>query len=402
MEGTKMAAARISGIETIFCGRFAFVEVKTDEGVTGIGECVCADKNIFESNIDALRNVLLGQNPFESEKLWRRMYGKIFFYSTATIMSAVDIALWDIKGKMLGVPCYELLGGKVHDPIRIYTHVQGAWNSFPDEKTDFVYYEEWGKDGNSIERIAENARQLIKAGYSCVKLDPFHPGRDGWPRYRKNDIHRSVECVQAVRNAIGDDADLIVEAHFKFDAALGMKIGKLLEPYDLLWFEDPVPAGQLKALCKVANHINVPIAAGERLFSKNEYKDYLEAGAIDVLMADIGKVGGLTEIKKISTLCEIYKVGFAPHNPFGPVSAVASAHICAASPAFLILEHETFIPWAIKPMIDIRNGYIRVPESPGLGIELDKDIIYEKNEKMEKLSIKGPAKWDREKLAPVF
>lgn len=386
----------------LFCGRFALVEISTNEGITGIGEAVCSSKGIMENTINLLSSCLIGEDPFDLERLWRKMYGTIFFFETATIISALDVALWDIMGKKLGVPVYKLLGGMGRTRIRLYTHLRGAWNSFPDEKTGYIFFEPWGKEGITNEELAHNALQLVKEGYTCLKLDPFEPGIDNWPTYRVSEIKRAVGRLAAVREAVGDDVDIIIECHCKFDASTAITIGNMMEPYKPFWFEDPVPCGQLKALVKVANHVNLPIAAGERLFTKFEYRDYFEAGVIDVIMPDIGKVGGITEIRKISTLAETYKVGLAPHNPFGPVSAVASAHVAAAAPSFLILEHEQFLPWAIEPAIEIKDGYLILSERPGLGITLNKEEIQKYNRLLEKGVIKGPSDWEREKLAPVF
>lgn len=394
---------KISNVETIFCGRFAFVEVSTNEGIIGIGECACNSKEIITSAADHLKQCLLGEDPFDVEKIWRKMYGSVFFYMAPTIFSAIDIALWDIMGKKLGVPCYKLLGGQMRDRVRIYTHLRGAWNSYPDKKTDYIFYEPWGKEGITPEELVQNALDLVEnQGYTCFKLDPFEPGVDPWPNYRLSEINKAVERIAAIRAAVGEDIDIIVEAHCKFNASMAVTIGKMLEQYTIMWFEDPVPCGQLKALKKVADHLNIPIAAGERLFTRLEYKEYFEAGAVDVIMPDIGKVGGITEMRKISTLAETYKVSLAPHNPFGPVSAVASLHIAASAPSFLILEHEQFMPWAISPYITIKDGYMEIPNRPGLGIDLNKDKIAEYNEKIVNGLIRGVSGWDRDLYAPVF
>lgn len=401
LEGSeKVSTLKISGIETVFCSRFSFVEVTTNEGITGVGECVCSDQGVLESAIRLLRSGLIGEDPFNVEKIWRKMYGTVFFYLTPSIMSAIDIALWDIMGKKLGVPCYELLGGLYHNRIRLYTHLRGAWNSYPDKESDYIYYEDWGK-GDSPGELAKNAKDLVAEGYTAFKLDPFAPGKDRWPNYRPAEMKKAVARVAAIREAVGDDIDIIVEAHNKFNASTAITIGKMLEELNVLWYEDPVPAGQLKALQKVSRQVNIPIAAGERLFTKFEYKDYLETGAVDVLMADVGKVGGITELKKISVLTETYKTSFSPHNPFGPVSAVASAHVCASSPAFLILEHEHFIPWAIEPPINAKDGYIRLSSGPGLGISLNKEEIARRSKSLQEKLVK-PGSMEREKCAPAL
>lgn len=304
-----------------------------------------------------------------------------FAYASA-VVSAVDVALWDIKGKALGIPVYQLLGGRYRQDIRLYPHLRGTWNSYPDETTQNVFSEPWGGTEYTPEQLGQNALELVREGYDAIKFDPFAPGRDGYHSYHWDEIVAVADRVEAIRSAVGDQVDLLVECHSRFNASTAIKIGKLLEKYNLMWIEDPVPAGAVKSLKKVSDHLNTPIAACERLNSKMELKDYLEAGAVDIVMFDIGKVGGISEAMKIAAMCEAYQVKASPHNPFGPVCAVASAHLSTAIYPFLIQEHEQMAPWAIEPPLEIVDGRLKVPESPGLGVELNEEAIAEVNAKI--------------------
>ena len=400
-----MSELRITDIKISWCGYIPFVIVYTNEkGITGIGESVVQHRGILEGQVNFLRGILIGEDPFNIERLWRDMVYATSFQYASSIISAVDIALWDIKGKKLGVPVYELLGGLYRRKVRVYPHLRGTWNSYPDKKMDDLFSEPWGAVRYTPEELGVHALELVKEGYTAMKFDPFEPGRDGYHSYRESEIMAAVERVEAIRNAVGNDIDLIVECHGKFNASTAIRIGKLLEKYNLMWYEEPVPVGMVKAMKKVSDHINIPIAACERLNSKLELKEYLESGAVDIVMFDCGRVGGITEAMKICAMCEAYQVKVAPHNPFGPVAAMANAQLSAAIPSFLILEHEQMAPWAVKPRIKIADGCIEVPETPGLGIDLDEEEIAKHQAKVEDGTYKPFHIFSRdmEKFVPVL
>ncbi len=397
-----MSDLRITDIKSFMCGPLPFTKVYTNEGgITGIGENVVQQKVILEGQVAFLRNLLVGEDPFNIERLWRKMVEATSFPHSSSMISAVDIALWDIKGRSLGVPVYQLLGGLYRRYVRLYPHLRGTWNSFPDSKNGELYAEPWGAVEYTPEELGKNALELVKEGYTAIKFDPFRPGRDGYHSYRPDEIMAAVERVEAIRKAVGDKVDLLVECHGKFNAGTAIKIGKLLEKYNLMWYEEPVPVGMVKAMKKVADHVNIPIAACERLNSKLELKEYLESGVVDVVMFDCGKVGGITEAMKICALCETYQVKAAPHNPFGPVSAMANAHLSAAIPSFLILEHEQMAPWAVKPRIKIVDGYIEVPDRPGLGVDIDEEEVA-KHQAGVKDGTYTPFALDFEKFVPIL
>ena len=378
-----MSDLRINDVKAFKCGGFTFIKVYTNEGITGIGETVVGNRSMAEAQAGVLSRMVMDQDPFQIEKIWRRLFTSISFGHANSMISGLDVALWDIKGKALGIPVYELLGGLVRDRIRLYPHLKGTWNSFPDEKTDNLFAEPWGAIKYTPSQLAKHARELAKEGYTAIKFDPFEPGIDGYHGYRPREIIAAVERVEAIRDAVGNNVDLMVECHGKFNASTAIKIGKMLEKYNLMWFEEPVPGGQVKAMKRVIQHVDIPVANGERLNSKLELKEFLEEGTVDILMFDCGKIGGLTEARKLLAMCEAYQVKTSPHNPFGPVNAMAAAHLSAADPSFLIQEHEQFCPWAVKPQIRIVDGHLQITNTPGLGIDIDEEEIAKHQAKVE-------------------
>jgi galactonate dehydratase len=377
-----MSNLRITDIEAIMCGPLPFTKVHTNEGITGLGENIVNHPAILKGQIEVLKSLLVGEDPFNIERLWIKMVQQTSFVYMSSFISAVDVALYDIKSKALGVPVYELLGGLYRRKIRLYPHLKGTWNSFPDPTQATLFSEPWGAVEYTPEKLGEHAKELVAEGYTAIKFDPFKPGRDGYHGYRPDEIEAVVERVAAIRDAVGPTVDLMVECHGKFNAGTAIKIGKRLEPFNLFWYEEPVPVGMVTSMKKVSDAVNIPIAACERLNSKLELKEYLEKGAVDVVMFDVGKVGGLTEAMKICALCETYQAKASPHNPFGPVAAIANAHLSASVHSFLIQEHEQMAPWAVEPELKISDGYLEVPDTPGLGIELNEEAIAEANAKV--------------------
>jgi len=377
-----MSNLRITDIEAIMCGPLPFTRVHTNEGITGLGENVVNHPETLRGNVELLKSILVGEDPFNIEKLWIKMVQQTSFTYMSSTISAVDVALYDIKAKALGVPVYELLGGLYRRHIRLYPHLRGTWNSFPDPNQADLFSEPWGAVEFTPEQLGQNAKQLVDEGYTAIKFDPFRPGRDGYHGYRPDEIEAVVERVAAIRAAVGPTVDLMVECHGKFNAGTAIKIGKKLEQFDLFWYEEPVPVGMITAMKRVVDAVNIPVAACERLNSKLDLKEYLEKGAVDVVMFDVGKCGGLTEAMKICAMCEAYQAKAAPHNPFGPVAAIANAHLSAAVHPFLIQEHEQMAPWAVEPMLKIVDGYLEVPDRPGLGVELNEEAIAEANAKV--------------------
>ena len=334
-----------------------FVEVQTDEGLVGIGEASLEwREQAVAAAVDELSRLLIGQDANLIEHHWQRMHRHGFWRGGVILGSAisgVDQALWDLKGKRLGVPVYELLGGPTRQRVRLYTHIRGA----------------------TPEQAAAHAQQLVAAGFTALKI--------GVPRAaaavdERALLRSTVARVEAVRTAIGEGVDLMVDNHGQQAPGDAIELGRALAPFGLLFFEEPVPPDSPDALAKVAQaRLPLRLATGERLFSKWDYKPVLSQGLVDVAQPDMCHAGGFTEVRKIAAMAEAAYIKVAPHNPNGPVATIASVHLAAAIPNFLILE------MAQQPLRDeiqlhglsIRDGYAELPRRPGLGIELDEAVI---------------------------
>ena len=278
-----------------------------------------------------------------------RRYGGVLHTAA---MSGIEIALWDIKGKALGVPIYEMLGGAMRDKIWGYGRFDGA----------------------TPELAVEKALSQVAEGFSALKGDPFgHQGIFTTPASERDAIAK----VEAVRKAVGDDVELMVEVHGRLTPAEAIGIGQALEPYRPFWLEEPVPPQNVDAMVKVSQSINIPLATGERLYTKWGFKDLLEKQAVAVVQPDACHAGGILELKKIAAMAETYYVGFAPHNPYGPVSTMAALHVVAGTPNFIIQEggHADYSVLLKEPFPGQRDGYFDIPKGPGLGLEMDEDAL---------------------------
>jgi galactonate dehydratase len=334
-----------------------FVEVETDEGLTGIGEASLEwRERAVAAAVDELASMLVGQDPDLVEHHWQRLHRHGFWRGGVILtsaISAIDQALWDIKGKRLGVPVYSLLGGPTRRRIRLYTHLGGA----------------------TPEASAEHAQRLVAEGFSALKMGVPRAAAGGSERAL---LRTTVARVEAVRRVVGDDVDLMLDNHGQLAPGDAIELARALAPYGLLFLEEPVPPDQPEALGKVAAaKPPIRLATGERLFTKWDFWPVLTSGSIDVAQPDICHAGGITEMRKIAALAEACYVKIAPHNPNGPVATIASAHLAAAIPNFLILE------FAQQPLRDevqaagltVRDGWAELPDRPGLGIELNQAVV---------------------------
>jgi galactonate dehydratase len=334
-----------------------FVEIETDEGLTGIGEASLEwREKAVAAAVDELAPMLLGEDPGLVEHHWQRMHRHGFWRGGVILtsaISAIDQALWDIKGKRLGVPVFSLLGGPTRRRIRLYTHLGGT----------------------TPEASAEHAQRLVGQGFSALKMGVPRAGVGGSERAL---LRTTVARVEAVRRAVGEDVDLMLDSHGQLAPGDAIELARALAPYGLLFLEEPVPPDQADALGKVAAaKLPIRLATGERLFTKWDYWPVLSGGYIDVAQPDICHAGGITELRKIAALAEACYVKVAPHNPNGPVATMASVHLAAAIPNFLILE---FAQQPLRDQIqtqglEVREGWAELPHRPGLGIELDQTVI---------------------------
>jgi len=355
-----------------FGGRyFIFVKLTTDSGVEGIGEVYAATfgpRTIVKMIEDVCERHVIGHDPFKIERLWRAVYGAGYTLrpdvSVMGVLSGIEIACWDIIGKELDKPIYELLGGQVHDRLRSYTYL------YPknDEDAETFYADP--------DRSAERAAEYLAQGFTALKFDPAGPYTVYDPHQPSlDDIARSVEFVRKIRQAVGTKADLLFGTHGQFTTSGAIRLARQLEPYDPLWFEEPTPPENPGEMARVARQTSIPVATGERLTTKYEFARVLENQAASILQLALGRVGGILEGKKIAGMAETYYAQIAPHLYCGPIEGAANIQLSACSPNFLILEGiqrwEGFHADILKTPICWQDGYVIPPTAPGLGVELD-------------------------------
>ena len=342
-----------------FRTNWVFVKVYTDEGIDGVGEATLEYKEkALIGAVEHIREYLVGKDPRQIELHWHDIYRDAYWRGGAVLMSAlsaVEMALWDILGKSLGVPVYQLLGGRANDKVRIY--VNG-----------------WFSGAKKPEEFAACAKAAMERGVTALKWDPF--GKT-YLTLSNAELDNALACVAAVREAVGNRVDLLIEGHGRFDVPTGIRIAKELEQFRPMWFEEPVPPDNLEALKAVRDKSPVPISAGERLYTLKAFKDLFEMRAADYIQPDISHAGGIMELKKIAAMADTYYIPFAPHNPSGPVANAATLQLAACCPNFNILEiMYSDVTWRADVTdedLHYEDGYIIIPDKPGLGIELNEE-----------------------------
>ncbi len=357
-----------------FGGRyFVFLKLRTACGIEGIGEVYAATfgPNVIAAMIeDLFARRLLGRDPMRIEAFWRESYGSGFTLrpdlSLVSVMSGLEMACWDIMGKALDQPVYNLLGGKVHERLRSYTYLYPA-----DGEGDEFYH--------NAERSAQRAAEYVAQGFTALKFDPTGGYSAYDPRQpTQESLERTVRLVRLIREAVGIRADLLLGTHGQFTTSGAIRLARQLETYDPLWFEEPVPPEMPEQMAIVARGTRIPIATGERLTTKYEYARVLAAGAANILQINLGRVGGLLEAKKIAALAEVHYAQIAPHLYCGPVVGAANIQIATCSPNFLILEGIQqwggFHASILKAPIRWESGYVIPPTAPGLGVELNETV----------------------------
>jgi len=342
-----------------------FVRVITDEGVEGVGEVRMVNHTDALSGYlaEAVPRYVIGHDPANIEDLVQRMYRNDYARAGEIAMSAIaviEIACWDIMGQSLGKPVYQLLGGAVRDRIKAYAN---GWYTV--ERTPHEFN--------------QAAKRVIEKGYRALKLDPFGAGFYELDRAEKS---KAVALVEAVRDAVGPDSEILVEMHGRFNPATAVEIARELEPFKPSWIEEPVPPENLAALKEVAEKVSIPVATGERLHTRYDYRTLFELQAADIIQPDITQFGGLLETKKLAAWAEIYYVLVAPHNVGGPVSTAAALHFAASTPNFKIQEHfndftESWVKTAAPGNPEVVDGYFALPQGPGLGVKLNLDVVRE-------------------------
>jgi galactonate dehydratase len=372
-----MKITTVKTAATLGHGMHLWVKVETDEGITGLGECVHGGVQAI-AIIHELRQKLIGRDPFEIDAIFedlrrRNVFNGGFAGALITALTGIEIALWDLKGKALNAPIYELMGGKFRDKIRVYADCQV----------------EPSMDFGEIQRVVEG---VLERGFTAFKIDvdlgaytgdrrrgggiakdPFNYTADEWEH------ERMVELVEMVTTAAGKDIAVAADVHTRLDVTSAIRLAKDLERFHLLWLEEPVPPENVAAMREVKRATTTPICAGENLYLRLGVRDLLVQQAVDIIMPDIPKCGGLSECRKIANLAEIYYMPFAPHNVASPIGTMASAHVCGTVPNFLVIEfhwlHRDYWTTIITDKEDIiKDGYITLSERPGIGLELDEAV----------------------------
>ena len=361
-----------------------FVRVHTDDGISGVGEAGLA-YDLGHSAAAAMikefaEEMLIGFDPMRTEYLWSRMFRESFWALGGgpvvyAAMSAIDMALWDIKGKALGLPVYQLLGGKVNDKLRTYaSQLQFDWDVH--ERKTLADPVDYGKA----------TEKAVAEGYDSVKVDPMMFDKNGdtifdcTKPFRQDHLNLIRARLQAIRDVLSDNGDIIFECHSLPSVSSALQLGEIAEEFNCMYFEEPVNYLNSKLHRPLRDKLKVPIAAGERLYLRHGIRPYMEDQTIDVLQPDIGLCGGLTEAKKICDYADMYDVQIQAHVCGGPVATAAALHLETAIPNFLIHEHHTYAIKMFNRNLCIQdpqpaNGFFQVSDDPGLGIELNDDAL---------------------------
>lgn len=352
---------KITGIKTYICHAYrtnwVFVKVFTDtDGLYGVGEATLEYKeHTVAKACEELERILIGRDPHRIEEFWHLAYRDGYWRGGPVLMtaiSAIEMALWDIKGKDLGVPVYQLLGGKLRDDVPCYANGWFAPAKTPDE-------------------FAEKAKEALKQGFSALKWDPFG---SAYLQLDKKGFKEAMACIGAVYEVVKDKADIIIEAHGRFDIPTAVRVGHALSEFDILWYEEPIPPQNLEGLAEVKKRINIPVSGGERLYNRWEFKTLFELKAVDFIQPDVSHAGGIFELKKIAAMAEAYHIPFCPHNPSGPVANAATLQLAGCTPNFFLLETmSNDVPWRAEicdEAITFKDGLMTIPDKPGLGIDI--------------------------------
>jgi galactonate dehydratase len=351
-------------------GEYIFVEVQTDEGITGWGEVTTTHPVANRAVCAVLQQInplVVGENPFHIEKIWNKIFRRFTYMgsrgASTNAISGIDIALWDIRGKAMNEPIYNLLGGPVRESIELYTHPDP--NIGPDE-------------------AKRQAKAIADSGHTAMKFDPYpHMGEEdngylNGMMTAKGEAEGN-EITAAMREGAGPEMELLIDAHGRFDVPTAVRLSRSVAPSNIHWWEEPVPVESTHALKNVRNQIELSISVGERLHTRWEFVAVLEQDLADFLMPDVTWTGGISELKKISTMAEAYYVPISPHDASGPINVVAGAQVMMTVPNFYKLEtarhrldaYDNFI----QTPLDVRGGRLHLTDAPGLGIEMNMDFL---------------------------
>ncbi len=354
---------------------WTLVKIDTDEGISGIGDSSQPSGGGSELSgrvLKLMRDSLIGEDPNNIEMIWQRLYRQYTYAGSrgpiTRAISGIDMALWDIKGKALGRPVYDLLGGRVRDSISLYTHPRSG----------------------TPEELAESGRELVAQGFTAIKTDPYfremgpksNSYMDG--RISMEGLEYGAELISTLREAVGPNIEILIDVHANFNVASAIRAANRLEEFDITWFEEPVQPESYQALRQVKENTRVPLCVGERLFTRYDFAPILEGRLAEYIMPDVCWTGGISELKKIATMAEAYYVPISPHNVQSPIQIVAGAQTMMTVPNFYRLEiaslQQQYYQQAFDSPLDIRDGELHLSDRPGLGIELNMDYVSQHTE----------------------
>ena len=349
--------------------RWCFVEIETDEGYSGWGEAVIEGKaNTVKACVEEMTEYLIGSNPLNIEDIWTILYRGAFYRGGPVIMSAIagiDQALWDIKGKYYNAPVYELMGGKCRDKIKVYSWIGG------DRPSD----------------VAKAARERMDKGFKAIKMNATEE-LDFIDSYEK--IDAVLERVASIREKVGKNFGIAIDFHGRVHKPMAKILAKKLEEFDPMFIEEPVLCENMEDFKEIAASCNVPIATGERLFSRWDFKRLFHVGGVDIIQPDLSHAGGITEVKKIAAMAEAYDIALAPHCPLGPIALSACLQVDATCYNAVIQEQSIGIHYNVgKSVLDyitnpedfeFYDGYVNLPKLPGIGVNINKELVLRENE----------------------
>jgi galactonate dehydratase len=357
---------KITAIETFVCNAYrtnwVFVKVLTDQpGLYGVGEATLEHREqTVVAACQELQRDFKGRDPADIEALWHDAYRDAYWRGGPVLMSAisaVDMALWDIQGKELGVPVYRLLGGRLRDRVPCYANG-------------------WFAGAKTPEQFAQKAAEALDRGFRALKWDPFG---SAYRSLEQQQFRDAMRCVEKVREATRGRGDLMIEGHGRFDLPTALRIAHALEDFDILWLEEPLLPDSIEALAELKRRVRIPLAFGERLYGRWQFRTLLEQRAADFIQPDVSHAGGITELKKIAAMAEAHGVPICPHNPSGPVANAATVHLAANLTNFYLLETmSSDVPWRAEvcaEQVKIVDGFMQIPAAPGLGVDICEQAI---------------------------
>ncbi len=356
---------KLATLQTFLCDAYrtnwVFVKITSACGLHGWGEATLEYRELTVAQaVHELERGLRGRDLRDIEAWWQDAHRDAYWRGGPVLMSAlsaVEMALWDLKGRALGVPVWQLLGGKVRSAVPCYANG-------------------WFTGARSPAEFADHARHAVSLGYRALKWDPFG---SSYRTLSAEALREALAVVEAVKAAVGASAEILVEGHGRFELPAARRIARALERLDVLWFEEPLIPGNLDNYARLRHETRTPIALGERLHTRGEFREALQRGCADFLQPDVSHTGGIWEMRKIAALAEAWQTAFCPHNPSGPVANAATLQLAACTPNFLYLETmATDVPWRARIAREtcrLVNGEMTIPDTPGLGVEIDEEAL---------------------------